>query len=682
MPAESITYAYENGTTLELRPYEDGLRLFRAKITTAEFEIPSTIEGLPVVSLTHRALSSNDTLRSLTIPATIYHMDIRAFERCTNLERIVFADDMVTFDRLWLKGCQSLRSLTLPGNVKVLDEALLSGLDLEELIIGSKTRSVAGTPFTRCNITRIAVHPDNEFLDTDGMGLISKRDGVFVSLATNVDSYRVPDGCTAIGHKAFSFNTRLKEVLIPEGVVALAPFAFSNSAVERVTLPGTLTKIGVKSFYRCLHLKSLELPASVRRIDSEAFSGSSLEKLTLPESITYLGRGVFSKTKLVSSGTTPTLAFSGETERYYIDDQGVLYRRLDDGFALLEVIDEQAKCIVVADGTRYIDAESFQRHDCIEEVVLPDTVTHIGDDAFRGCSNLTKVKPSNSLVWIGDRAFFETAIESFALPATFEHLGDCALVTCNGVYTMHPPTLKELIVDDRCLRFWMEQGMLCERLDDGSVRIDLFVGPRSEIAIDEHITSVAHYAFAGCTGIESVRLHDRIKSVGFMGLAIADVLSHVTLELSEPVDGVDEVALEFVTPEVGKNPLHDFMRKGVMKPQALYAAYDTAIMHMHTSFDRTRRIVDRLANPILLDNGDRDNYEHMVSIMLDRAIEEFAQHDYALGFDQLADIGLLDANGISKAIEYATEAGAVMTSGHLLQLQRERFSEGRFDFDL
>ena len=65
-----------------------------------------------------------------------------------------------------------------------------------------------------------------------------------------------------------------------------------------------------------------------------------------------------------------------------------------------------------------IGASAFAEHDTITEVILPDTVTSIGMDAFRDCSSLEKITFSSSLNVISVKAFFGCRLSDITLPAS------------------------------------------------------------------------------------------------------------------------------------------------------------------------------------------------------------------------------------------------------------------------
>lgn len=63
----------------------------------------------------------------------------------------------------------------------------------------------------------------------------------------------------------------------------------------------------------------------------------------------------------------------------------------------------------------------------MSSLVVPETVTHIGDGAFSYCWSLYEVTLSTATEWIGDEAFANcTMLTDFELPAHVQHIGQMA----------------------------------------------------------------------------------------------------------------------------------------------------------------------------------------------------------------------------------------------------------------
>ena len=98
------------------------------------------------------------------------------------------------------------------------------------------------------------------------------------------------------GYTVKGIKSRLKNIIIPEGVTKIEGHAFCESLIESVVFPKSLTYIGEGAFEYCENLKSVTFceNGNLEEIDEFAFSGCyALEEALLPKSIKRIRLGAF-----------------------------------------------------------------------------------------------------------------------------------------------------------------------------------------------------------------------------------------------------------------------------------------------------------------------------------------------------------------------------------------------------
>ena len=174
----------------------------------------------------------------------------------------------------------------------------------------------------------------------------------------------IPSSVTSIGESAFEYCRGLTSLTIPSSVTSIGESAFRYcSGLTSLTIPSSVTSIGESAFEYCSSLTSLTIPSSVTLIWHYAFRGcSGLTSLTIPSSVTSIGSDAFS-------------GCSSLTNLYYI---------IDDEFETY-----------LSKGHPYIDVncgiEYYLNDKKITSVVIPSTITALGEYAFQKCRDLTSV---------------------------------------------------------------------------------------------------------------------------------------------------------------------------------------------------------------------------------------------------------------------------------------------------
>ena len=168
----------------------------------------------------------------------------------------------------------------------------ISDLELEELT--NRDHDAKNRITDDCNITS----------KNDPLVLFSKIYGL------EIENYKIKEGTVAIANGAFSPHTKwgraqLKNILIPDSVIAIGKSAFYNCRIEQLKLPASLRYIGSFAF-DWNELKSISFPKNIQKIGSYAFKDcGQLERIEfngLPKSI---GSEIFSGCKALKEIVIP-----------------------------------------------------------------------------------------------------------------------------------------------------------------------------------------------------------------------------------------------------------------------------------------------------------------------------------------------------------------------------------------
>ena len=178
-----------------------------------------------------------------------------------------------------------------------------------------------------------------------------------------------------------------------------------------------------------------------------------------------------------------------------------------------------------------IDKDAFCFCSSLTSVTIPDSVTSIGDSAFYGCESLTSVTIPDSVTSIGSCAFYGCAsLTSVTIPDSVTSIGGSAFYGCTSLTSV---TIPDSVTSIGAYAFYG-----CESL--------------TSVAIPGSVTSIGWSAFYGCASLTSVTIPDSVTSIGncafasctsLTGIWVAEGNSHYANDASGVLFNKDKTTL-------------------------------------------------------------------------------------------------------------------------------------------
>ena len=149
--------------------------------------------------------------------------------------------------------------------------------------------------------------------------------------------------------------------------------------------------------------------------------------------------------------------------------------------------------LIIPDSVTNIGDYAFSGCRSLTDIVIPDSVTNIGDYAFWNCGSLTNIVIPNSVTSIGDNAFeYCFSLSNLIIPDGVTSIGDGAFVGCTS--------LSSVVIPDSVSCIGNNAFGCCESLTD--------------IVIPNSVTSIGESAFYECSSLTEVVIPDSVTSIG------------------------------------------------------------------------------------------------------------------------------------------------------------------------
>lgn len=522
------------------------------------------------------------SLVHVILPDSLTYIGDYGFYGCTSLDNIYLPNSLEKLGNYVFKNCSMLESISLSNSLKRFDASILSGTNVTHLELPDSVtvvslngisnqltflRWTAGIPIISRSQFQGMANLETVILP-EGVTEISDGEDEFWSTGFNSGVYKygafrfdtalksiiLPNtltkignyaffGCTglidiqwgtnitSIGEYAFSGCTRLRKILIPDSITSIESWAFQNcTGINTVKLPDSLITIKSYAFYGCSSIAEISLPQGLKSVGDSAFYGTSITQLTLPDSVTQVSLSGIAN-QLTYLRWTAGIPLIGHSRFQGMNMLETII--LPEG--VTEIADGQDE-IVSTGFNSYVNKYGAFRFDtALKTVVLPKSLTKIGDYAFDGCTSLQSITIGENITQLGAFAFNNcNNLNTIHWNEGVKSIGRCSFSDCTQLSQLELPNTIETI--EACA-FYGCTNITSIKLPSSLKKIEYAAFSNckkiSAIEFPEGLERLGD-AFSG-TAITRIELPDSITSVNLSG--IANKLTYLRWTAGIPVIG-------------------------------------------------------------------------------------------------------------------------------------------------
>ncbi len=450
-------------------------------------------------------------------------------------------------------------------------------------------------------------------------------------------SYTVPEGVLNLGVAAFYNNASLTEIKLPSSAEEMGHHTFAGcSALKSIDMSGTkisfiedlaffectslsevkfyenCLSIGLGSFYMCKALTEIELPQHLIDIGQSAFMATGLKEITVPSSVESIGYSAlgYDDNENAVSGFVVIGDENSAAQKYCTDaDEEYDYKNnfefvstqyaearkeylsldtklsgdyeymIEDGKATLVFCSSTAYDVNVPseiDGYELtkIYKGAFLTCDC-SEITLPETVTTIGDTAFKETLIVLNLPASCTTIEGEEPFIYCSGLEEINVAA-----GNTAYSSENGV--LYNADKSELIAYP--MAKW-QTDFTAPKTVRKIGKSAFCNNPYLESADISTVTNIGTYAFEGCTSLSNVKFSKDLVAVG--ADAFYDCPSLKSIRLYNKLETLGECAFGYCFDEEAAAEIQEKQAE-----KAQQSALDTLLGEEEEDLPSTDRLVD------------------------------------------------------------------------------------------
>lgn len=314
-----------------------------------EVEIPEEIHDTRVEEIDDYAFFNCNKLTTITIPTSVTHIGAAAFSGCESLTDVYYAGTEEEWNAIEISTYYN--DALLAANIHYAD--------------GEKS-------------TEPTDSPEPEYVSTDCYEYYRYSDHIELGNIFGGGDVVIPaeiDGLPVTSAEGANCVEDLTSIVLPDTMTEI-PYFYRCDSLETIVLPKNLTAIGDWSFVECSNLKNIVIPDSVTSIGAAFEALPNLKTINIPANVKTIADGF-----IANCENLETIELSPDNP-YFVFENGIL-----------------------------MDAERTRVIVCLpkaapKKIVLPDTVTSIGEFAFAGCNALQELKIPDSVTHIGAAAFW------------------------------------------------------------------------------------------------------------------------------------------------------------------------------------------------------------------------------------------------------------------------------------
>lgn len=469
--------------------------------------IPDFYKGLPVKRIANNAFHlgvlgafiPNTVTTGFVLPQYLESIGEYAFAECEKIEEIDIPESVRTIEHGAFLRCSNLKKVKLPQMLRTISESMLSFSGIEEIELPPIIESLDENAFYHCE---------------------------------SLKAIDIPDTVTKIGAYAFMGCISLKEVKFPSKLENLENSTFSNTAWYDAQPNGyIIINDDFLYGYKGETPESLELPQNIQYIAGDAFGYcKTLKSITFGSNI----RRICRINAFYHCDSLETVNYTGDIVDWcnieFLDEAS---NPLSNG-AKLYIGGQLVTDLVIPNDVTEIKDNAFCGYEFLQSAIIGENVRLIGEYAFRECVNLRNITVPSSVIGIKKTAF----VDCYRLVEINNHSSIDIPVGYN-MLGMEAYSVKHIYDSNKGEKSnidYRSDGYIFIEGDDGKFYLIDYVGNETELILPDdyngHPYEIYQYAFADHKELTSVTIGEEVYVISASAFKNCSGLMSVTFKIT------------------------------------------------------------------------------------------------------------------------------------------------------
>ena len=263
--------------------------------------------------------------------------------------------------------------------------------------------------------------------------------------------------------------------------------------------------------------------------------GAAYGELPVPVYAKHTFVGWYNKYgKKVTADTIVDVSDSHELYAEWVDfefiirDGQAIITKWDNASGVISIPSDVGGCPIVTIGS------AFLGEDDLTGVIIPDSVTYIGSQAFSGCNNLSGILTiPNGVTYIGTEAFRACRISgTLIIPDSVSSIGNAAFFYCQELTEVLIPNSIDTIPDsmlNSCIK--VRNVTIPDTVTKIGNRAFYSCRTLANVTIPNGVTTIGERAFFECISLRSVTIPDSVTSIGYGAFSLCTGLTRVNVPI-------------------------------------------------------------------------------------------------------------------------------------------------------